>query len=352
MDWGAIFTEHLNKLIPAAGVIFIIYYISKNDVLGILHQARDQKVKFYTIAILIITLVNIYISTLASGHEIDPIAKLSFHGVILIGGFLISHAMFEQWREVVHAAKTWKTSKSKSSTIGLIVKETLEAVITTIIGFCVDYFNFFIVAKDNGTLKESNDFLFSLVNPYFWGTLENKVEAVPTIMIFLVGITAFTFLFIFLLALAAWDEKLKEDIYTVEKKEKVRVPATHEVVGFFFQGLHRCRTKAKVLFDYNINKTLLKDYLEFDYANKVIGINLYINAQKHYDTANVKEVDDLSQLDPVKFNESMQEYYGKMQEFSDNIQKFWDLKKANGEEVVLVYPEQSANQGQYNKKSK
>ena len=79
---------------------------------------------------------------------------------------------------------------------------------------------------------------------------------------------------------------------------------------------------------------------------------MYINAQKHYDTANVKEVDDLSQLDPVKFNESMQEYYGKMQEFSDNIQKFWDLKKANGEEVVLVYPEQSANQGQYNKKSK
>ena len=339
MDWGKFFTNNLDKLVPAIGVIAIIYYVSRHDVLNLLHKARDEKVKAYTLAIIGITLINLYVSTLASGHDVDPLAKLGFHATILIGGFVISHAMFEQWREVVQAIRTFKTSNSKSSSFFLVIKELVEAIITSLIGFFVDYFNFFIVAKDNGTLKESNKFLFSLINPLKWRYLETTVEDVPTIMIFLVGITAFTFLFIFLLALAAWDEKLRYDIAPVAK-EPIRMPNNQEVIGFFFKGLYICKSKSKVLFTYNMNKNLLKDFLEEDTANKILGIKCYKGAQKYYDLANPKEIYSEDDLDPDVLSANMQLYYDEMEKFSNEIQRFWDRKIAEGFEANTLYPVQ------------
>lgn len=337
MDWIALFQENISTIAIVACIIGIIYYFKTHSILDIFHSARDNKVGLITTSALGITIVDIFISTLASGKEIDPIAKLSFHATLMGTAFLISHAQFEQWREAGTAFGKIFSGDKTGIRIGLFLKELAEALITSIFGILVNYLNFFLVAKSNGHLKEGNDLIWSLI--WEWSSLEDKLEAVPDILAFLVVLTILHFVMQFLLALFSLDNILRDELTPVAK-EPIRMPNNQEVIGFFFKGLYICKSKSKVLFTYNMNKNLLKDFLEEDTANKILGIKCYKGAQKYYDLANPKEIYSEDELDPDVLSANMQLYYDEMEKFSNEIQRFWDRKIAEGFEANTLYPVQ------------
>lgn len=339
-------------------IYYIIYYFKNNDAMAILHSARSNKQKVVFVITAIVTLVDVYFaSTIGSGH-IPIIAKVLFHGTLMISAYLLGHGVLEQFVEFFNAM--WYLTKDLFSfkregllnvpkRFLLVLIEFAEALYTLFFGLAINGLNYLLVALDFGKFDQANTVLYHLCTFNRVGFVES-VQEVPLEMNFMIVLTFTHALMLLLLILFTGGDMLTNSLKPT-KKEGITIPGMEGIKGFFHGGFVINRDKNKYERKFPLNKKFYQTWIDEENKNRLIISKLYIKAKKMYDAASLKgEFESENDLISVEQYEAyMDQYFLALSELANLLNVHADAMKANGHDIDKDYPDQIPNgKGGYN----